>query len=323
MKKLMALLVAAVFIAVSAGCNQSANIENTTKSLTVYTSIYPMYDFTVKIGGDKVRVVNMMASGGDPHSWEPSANDMVNLEKADMFIYNGAGMEHWVDKVLTSLTNKRLVVVKASSGVGLLAGHQHGHEDKEHADEPDGDGDEHHEDEDEGFDPHVWLSLKNAKIQMENIKNALAGADPENAEYYNANYERYAAQLDVLDDEFTAALASVAGKTIVVTHQAFGYLCQDYGLMQLGIEGLSPYSEPTPAKMAEVIAFVRENNVTTIFFDAEANPGTAKTIANATGAKTATLWTIGYLTEKQTAQGSDYFSLMRENLTALQLALTQ
>ena len=322
MKKLMSLLMAATIALMVLAAAPAVAQEGT---LSVYASFYPMYDFATKIGGDKVTVVNMVPAGMEPHDWEPEAKDVIGLENADVFIYNGAGMEHWVDKVLAALSNQDLIAVNASEGQTLLEGHHHDHdEDGAEAEDADHEAeaeDADHEEEEESFDPHVWLGPLNAKAQMESIKNALVKADPANAEYYEANYTTYAAAFDALDAEYRAALEPLANKTIVVSHQAFGYLCAAYGLEQESIEGLTPDSEPDPARMAEVIEFVKEHGIKTIFFEELVSPKVAETIASATGAQTAVLSPVESLTDEQAAAGGDYFSVMRENLAALVTAL--
>ncbi len=128
--------------------------------LRVLTSFYPMYDFACKIGGDCIDVTNMVPSGTEPHDWEPSTNDLKNLEKADVFIYNGADMEPWADDLLVSRSDT-LRVVEASENVELRTTdgeHEHAHEHEG--------ADHHHGD----FDPHVWLDPENAKIEMEAIQ---------------------------------------------------------------------------------------------------------------------------------------------------------
>lgn len=300
-KRLSALLIMTVTAAVMLSLPASSEA----KKLKVVTSFYPMYDFAVKVGGDKIEAVNMVPSGIEPHDWEPEAADIVSLEKADVFIYNGAGMEHWVDKVLASLSNKNLMAVNTTEGLALLQGHHHE------------DGETDHKEEEAAFDPHVWLGPPNAKLQMEAIKNALVKADAINAAYYEENYAKYAAEFDKLDAEFKAALDPLPNKTVVVSHQAFGYLCAAYGLTQESIEGLSPDSEPDPLRMAEIIDYVKANKVTTIFFEELVSPRVAETIANATGAVTQVLSPLEGLSDEQRAAGGDYFSVMRENLQAL------
>lgn len=294
------------------GCGtQPADTAAGDGRLRVLTSFYPMYDFACKIGGDCIDVTNMVPSGTEPHDWEPSTNDLKNLEKADVFIYNGADMEPWADDLLVSRSDT-LRVVEASENVELRTTdgeHEHAHEHE--------DADHHHGD----FDPHVWLDPENAKIEMEAIRNALCAADPENSTVFQSNYEKYAAELDALDAEFREKLAPLPNRTIVVAHEAFGYLCDAYGLTQVGIEGLSPDSEPDPGRMAEVIDFVREHSISTIFFEELVSPKVAEAIASETGAQAKMLSPLEGLSDEQAAAGADYFSVMHDNLAALMEAL--
>ena len=294
------------------GCGtQPADTAAGDGRLRVLTSFYPMYDFACKIGGDCIDVTNMVPSGTEPHDWEPSTNDLKNLEKADVFIYNGADMEPWADDLLVSRSDT-LRVVGASENVELRTTdgeHEHAHEHEG--------ADHHHGD----FDPHVWLDPENAKIEMEAIRDALCAADPENSTVFQSNYEKYAAELDALDAEFREKLAPLPNRTIVVAHEAFGYLCDAYGLTQVGIEGLSPDSEPDPGRMAEVIDFVREHSISTIFFEELVSPKVAEAIASETGAQAKMLSPLEGLSDEQAAAGADYFSVMHDNLAALMEAL--
>ena len=271
--------------------------------LKVMASFYPMYDFAQKVGGDKVEVKDMVPAGTEPHDWEPAATDIRNLEDADVFVYNGADLEHWAEDVLATLENQNLIVTEASDGVELL----------------DGEGDHAHGD--NGKDPHVWLDPLRAKKEMENIRDAFCQADPKNRDYYEGNYERYAREFDELDQEFREKLADAKSRDIIVAHEAFGYLCNAYDLKQLAIEGLTPDSEPDPAKMQEVIEYAKEFDIHTIFFEKLASPKVAKTVAKEVDAVTAVLNPIEGLSDEDIQAGEDYFSVMRKNLTALQKAL--
>lgn len=342
------------------GCNQQreSEVSETMPSenkLKVYTSFYPMYDFAEKIGGDKIELVNLVPVGAEPHDWEPTTGDIAELEEADMLIYNGAGMEHWVEDVVESLGNKELITVEASHGITLMEGHHHHHEgeeahdhehhegeeahDHEHHEGEEAHNHEHHEGEEAhdheqhhqeeeahdhdhgGMDPHVWTSIRNAKKEMENIKNALVQADPSNAQFYEENYEAYSLKFDELDQKFEKTLSSLPNKNIVVAHEAFGYLCADYGLHQFGIEGLSPESEPNPTRMAQVVDFVKEKGVKTIFFEELVSPKVAEAVAKETGATTDMLNPLEGLTQEQLDNGLDYLAVQEMNLTALEKAL--
>lgn len=281
------------------GCRDSIDTDD--GNLNVYVSFYPMYDFTSKIGGEKISVYNLVPSGVEPHDWEPALSDIVKLENADMFVYNGAGMEHWVEDVLRSLESKTLVVVEASKGINLL---------------------ENDDDHDHGeFDSHVWTNPLNVKIQMKNIKEALVQLDPDNRDYYEENYDKYCIELDKLNEEFITTLSNLPNKDIVVSHNAFSYMCNAYGLNQIAIDGLFPDSEPNPGRMAEIIDFVNENNIKVIFFEELTSSKVAKTIADSTGAIVDVLSPLEGLSDEEIKNGDDYFSVMRKNLESLSKAL--
>ena len=307
------LLAECLILLLFTGCGSSRNPSTPGKGghklqngkLSVCASFYPMYDFARKIGGGKVLVTNMVPAGTEPHDWEPAASDIVTLEKADVFVYNGAGLEGWAKGVLASLQNRNLIPVEASKDVPLLKGQS---SEKKKGNNP-------------SSDPHVWLNPQYAKKEMENIKNGFVKADPGNKSYYEANYAKYAGETDQLDRELKDTFSALPKKDIVVAHQAFGYLCEAYGLHQIGVEGLVPDSEPDPARMAEIIELARKHDVKVIFFEELVSPKVSETIADAVGAKIAVLNPIEGLSEKQLASGDDYFSVMRQNARALKKAL--
>lgn len=291
MRWLLFLMAALAALGSLAGCAEEKD------GLQAVASFYPMADFVQKIGGDRVRVTTMVPSGTEPHDWEPSPADIVTLERAKIFVYNGAGMEHWVDDVLNSLGNTGLAAVEASKGVALPG---------------EGAGEN---------DPHVWLDPMNAKIEMANIRDALIQADPAGKDAYEANYAKYASDLDALDAEYRAALSGFTNRDVVVAHAAYGYLCKAYGLNQVAIEGLTPDSEPDPARVAEIIDFAKQHALKVIFFEELTSPRVAESIASAVGAKTSVLSPLEGLTQEETAAGDEYFSVMRRNLAALEAAL--
>ena len=308
----------------------AAGTEDTSseRKLNVMASFYPMYDFATKVGGDKVEVTNMVPAGTEPHDWEPAATDIKNLEEADVFIYNGAGMEHWTEDVLDALDNKDLKVVEASRGLTLLEGKEEDEEETEDSSSDSDASDESTSEEDSTdseitYDPHVWLNPLNAKAEMENIKNAFVEADLDNKDYYEQNYETYAEKFDQLDKEYKDGLSNTKSKDLITSHEAFGYLCQAYGLNQVGIEGLSPDSEPDASRMNEIIKFAKENNVKTIFFEELVSPKVSETIADEIGAKTAVLNPLEGLTDDEISAGEDYFSVMESNLKTIEDALNE
>ncbi len=290
---------------------QTAAAENGQEGekLQVMASFYPMYDFAQKIGGDCVTVTDMVPAGTEPHDWEPAAKDIAGLENADVFVYSGAGLEYWAEDILQNIQNKDLVTVEASEGITLLTAEEEGSHEAE-------DGHDHG-----SYDPHVWLDPMKAKEEMANIRDAFSAADPAHAADYEANYQENAEKLDALDTKYRETLDKCSKKEIVVSHEAFGYLCSAYDITQMGIEGLMPDSEPDPARMAEITDFVREHDVRVIFSEELVSEKVAQTIAKETGAEVETLNPLEGLSEAELAAGADYFSVMEDNLTKLAAAL--
>ncbi|MFY9175027.1 MAG: metal ABC transporter substrate-binding protein [Peptococcia bacterium] len=281
--------------------------------LTVYTSIYPIYDFCQKIGGDKITVINIVPFGAEPHSFEPSTQTVAKLSKAKLFIYNGAGMEHYLPRLSETLANTEVKLVDTSKEVPLLAATCH-HEDQK--------GDRHEEHHHHGdSDPHIWLSPARASKQGQAIYEALVEIDPDNASYYEANLRQFQQQLEDLDQEFRKALAQCPNKDIIVSHAAFSYLTEDYGLQQISLMGINADAEPGPATLKRTIEYVKENKISYIFWDPMDSPKLLETLSQETGAEILELNSFGSLSEKEIQEGQDYFSLMRTNLKNLQKGL--
>ena len=307
-------LVLASILAVSglSGCKAAGGWgKDAEGKVKVMTTIYPMYDFAKRIGGEFVSVEMMVPAGTEPHAWEPSSKDMLKLESADLFIYNGAGMELWVEDLIKGVQNKDLVVLEASENVELIR------LDEDHEDEDHDDHGHHHGE----FDPHVWLSPLNAAIEMESIAAALSKIDPDHASEYSKNLEEARALCQELDNEMRDGLSGFDSKYLVVAHEAYGYLCQEYGLTQIGIEGVSAESEPDAARMREIIDLVNEYGIKCIFFEELVSPKVAETIAKETGCETQSLSPLDGLSQEEMDAGSDYFSVQKENLAAIIAAL--
>ena len=281
MKKLFTIFMCLIFMA---GCSKSAKKED---DFIIYTSFYGMSNFAEMIAGDKADVRVLIPEGIEAHDWEPGTSDMIALNYADIFIYNGMGMEPWVESVLNGVSESDLIIVNASDGIKKIEG-----------------------------DPHVWLNPQNASIEMENIANALIKVDKENEDYYLANLENVKEKLNELDKNFKETTSSLSDKEIIITHGAFGYLCDAYGLSQYEIEGLNGESDPSTATMREVIDYMNKNSKKAMFYIASEGDKIAKTICNETGAKMYSLNTF-----ESGSENKDYFEIMNENLQNIKNAL--
>jgi len=310
-------------IMILAGCGSQVNkSQSTVEKLKVVTTVYPVYEFTRQVGGDKVDVVMLIPPGAEPHDWEPTAKEIAQIKSAKLFLYHGAGLEP-VGKLLTKEILGDTPATEISKGIELLT------EAAGPADEEDEDHHEHARNQEKSqpdshhqhIDAHVWLDPVYAQQEVNNIAEALAKLDPQNREYYVKNAERFSKELAQLDQDYKAALATAARRDIITSHAAFGYLAKRYNLKQVAIMGLSPDSEPTPDRMARVVDFCREHNVNYIFFETLVSPKLSETIAKETGAGLLVLNPIENLTAEEIQQGKTYLSIMRENLANLQKAL--
>ncbi|MGY3724157.1 zinc transport system substrate-binding protein [Granulicatella balaenopterae] len=333
MKKIIALVSAALLLVGCSANNQSQQTENHNGKLKVMTTFYPVYDFTKNIMGEEGEVSLLIGAGTEPHGYEPSAKDIAHMYESDAFVYLDENMEHWVEDLKPSLEEDGVVVIKGTEGITLMPGSDedeegdhHDHEGEEHheeGDHHDHEGEEHHEEGDHHdghhheFDPHVWLSPELSIEVVNNITNQLAAAYPEKAETFKANAKAYIEKLTSLDNEYKEALKDVKTRTFVTQHAAFGYLAREFNLKQIAITGLSAEVEPSPQRLAELSDFVKENQVKYIYFEENASEKIAKTLADETGVELLVLNPLESLTQEQIDSGEDYISVMKANLQAL------
>jgi len=402
--------------------------------IKVFASFYPYYEFARNVAGESAVVEQYMPSGVEAHDWEPRALEIQSLKDADVFVYNGLGMEPYVDNLMESGEFEHVSFVKASESVELIKpdeehdehGHEehdeHGHEEHdEHAEEfigeiesaieefehghatgsqtleqieeilhqHEGDGhdhgedtietieellhevedghftpeqgieeihhfilgieadehdeakhdedehdeakhdeDEHDEHEDEHghhhdfeFDPHIWLDPILVKQQVNNIRDGLIEADPQNKEQYEQNAMAYNAELDALDAKYRSSLASCSKDTFVPFHNAFTYLADRYELGIRPLGGLAPESESSAAEIAEFVDFVEEHDIKVIFAEELVDPRLAEVIADEAGAEVLLFSPLEALAQDEVGQDITYTDKMEQNLESLKVAL--
>jgi len=288
------------------------------EKIKVYASFYPLYDFATKVGGDLVEVNVVVPPATEPHSFEPTPKTLADIEKADIFIYNGLEFEPWVDGVLELLAGKDITIINASEGIELIKleedHHDHDHEDEEE--------DHQHLGE---YDPHIWLDPMNAIKIAEGIKTALVNISDDNKTIFEDNYNSFKGELEKLDAHFNQELAAVEVKDrkIIVSHSAFRYLAKRYQIQEISVAGTSPHAEPTPAKLAELTKVAKKHNIQHIFFEVLANPKTAEVLSKEAKLEPMVLYNIEGLSKEQLEAGEDYLSLMYKNIEGLKKALVK
>lgn len=303
-KKGLAVLLAAIMAFAVSGCAAQEDA-----AFTVVTSFYPMYVLTRNVteGIDGVAVVNMAEqSVGCLHDYQLQTRDMVTLEGASALVINGGGMEQFMEKVFSLRSD--LPVIDAGDGIEMLESGETDHHDHEH---------EHGEDEIKNA--HVWLNPRLACVQVQNIADGLAAADPANADAYAANAQRYVEKLTALDEEIRAMLAPYAGSEIITFHEAFVYFAEAYDLHVAGLIEHEPGEEPGTREIAQTCDLVNTLGIGALFVEPQYPQRAAETISRETGAS------IYSLDPVVSGDGGldDYERAMRENAKTLTEALDQ
>ena len=304
--------------ALLAGCGAAGSTTENTESdkLQVVTTFYPMYDFTKQVAQDDAEVSMLLEAGMEVHSFEPSSQMIAEIQDADVFIYNSPEMETWVPDVLASIDTSDMVVICASDAITLLEyeGEAHAHD---HESEEEGANADHSH----TVDPHVWLDPVLAQTEVSTIAEGLAEADPDNAEDYLENAGIYNGKLNELDEAYRAAFEGTENRTFVTQHAAFAYLAARYDLNQISVTGLNAEVEPSAAALATLSDYVKANNISHIYFENNASSQTAETLAEEVGVELAVLSPLEGITEEDQKKGSDYISVMLDNLEALKKSI--
>ncbi len=273
----------------SISASPSDGLATTGDVVAVHAAFYPLEFLANEIGGDLIQVTALAAAGAEPHDMELTPVQVAELEETSLIIYI-QGFMPAVDEAIASQTSAR--ALNLATAVPLLAA----------------------SDASEAYDPHIWLDPDNMILMATAVSDRLISLAPANKDYYTANTEVLISKLEALDSEFTSGLANCQQKTLVTSHDAFGYLTNAFGFQQLGITGLSPESEPSPARLAQISKLVTAQGITTIYYETLVSPAIAETVAAETGATTAVLDPIEGLAAGST---DTFITVMQANLETL------
>lgn len=263
----------------------------------IAVTAYPLQFIAERVAGEAASVTNVAPAGTEPHDLELSPSAVTSIVTSDVVLML-SGFQAAVDDTIGEV-GEETVVVDAADSADLL---EEGHED-----EGDHDGHDH-----SGVDPHFWLDPLRVADVADALAAALTETDPDGEATYEANAASLRTDLETLESEFATGLADCADRTFVTSHEAFGYLADAFELTQIGIGGIDPEAEPSPARVAEVLREARDAGVTTIFTQPGGLTAGADAVAEELGLTLATLDPI-----ELEPQGSDYLDAMRANLAAL------
>jgi ABC-type Zn uptake system ZnuABC Zn-binding protein ZnuA len=264
------------------------NNHTSEKKLRVLTTIPALYSFTINVTGDAAEVENLLPSGAGPHHYSFRPTDIRKITKAHVLIKNGVNLETWLDNLVQAADTKTLLIVDTSAHVDII-----------------------------NADPHIWLSPKNAIIQVNNITSALAKVDHQNSDIYKTNAEQYIHRLEILDREIQREVKNWKSKEFVALHSAFSYFTKDYGLKQVAAIRESPEKEPSPRHIAGVMKTIKERDINAIFSEQLSPSRIIRTLAKDLHLEVYRLDTM----ETGTLHSGWYEDSIRANVAVLKKAL--
>ena len=303
-KKLAILFIMLAAMSFLAACTSLPEKSvNKPSKLTIVTSIFPYYDFARQIAKENADIINIVPPGVEPHQYEPGTGDIKKIYGADIFIYNGLGMDPWAERLRPDLEKNGIKVIDIGEGIPSLnlitqAGNSN------------------------APDPHIWMDFGNAGSALKLIYEQTALADPANSKAYKTNYLAYNADLQKLSAAFKSELANCTAREFMSSHLAFEYLAKAANLTNISIAGISTEQEPSPKRLAELITIIKEKKLKYIYIDSLESTKFADVLVAETNAQIQPLFTLENVTKDQLNDPTiTYVSLMKSNLENLKQGL--
>lgn len=302
MKKTITILVFIFSFGVLNACN-SETIDHEGHPI-LYTTIYPIQFITEELVGDEADVISVYPPGVDAHSYEPTIREMLDIARGKAFIYLGAGMESFAESAKSALQASDVAFIEVGKDKNLfmpadhhdLTDHSHDHGD---------------------VDPHIWFDPLRMVQASEMIKDELTQIFPELSDHLNENFTTLTDQLIELDEQFKATLQSKQKHHIIVSHAAYQYWEERYGIIQVPISGLTAGDEPSQKELARIVNFAKRENITHILFEQNASNKIAEIIQDHIDAKALYIHNLEVLVDQDIEKEENYFSIMRTNLSKL------
>lgn len=343
MRKSMTLAIVASLVAgCFVGCgNASPSSDESKDGISIVTTIFPEYDWVRQItaGNDKVDITMLLDNGVDLHSYQPTADDIMKIATCDVFIYVGGESDEWVEDALKEAINPDMQVInlldtlgnsakeeEIVEGMEAVEEHDHSEEVSTFEKMSEENGDEKHEEEETEYDEHVWLSLKNSELLVDEIANAISIVDEANASLYEENAAAYVKELDSLDKQYADAVANANVNTVLFGDRfPFRYMVDDYNLdYYAAFVGCSAETEASFETITFLAGKVDELGLNTVLTIENSDEKIAKTIIENTKAKDAKILSMNSMqstTSDDVTAGATYLSIMEENLKVLTDAL--
>ncbi len=276
-------------------------------------------NFANRIGGEYVKTENIVPPGSDAHSVEVTMKDMMAVEESKAFIYSGTALEGFADAIIEAVEKEDVKIINATENVDFITGLEDTHTEEGKEEEHENESEEEHKEHSDvpSIDPHVWLDPNRSITIANNIRNALIEISPENKETFEKNFNSLKQDLEKLDETFKTMVANADSNTFLISHSAYGYWEDVYGLQQLGISGLSPTDEPSHKELIEIIEFVNEQKLQYIYFEPNLTNKVADSVQRETELSSLILNNIESISEENIKNKEDFITIMSDNIEAL------
>ncbi len=298
-------------LTLSACANTNASVAADKSRPQIITTVFASYDFARQIVGDLADVSMLVPPGSETHSYEPTPQDIISLEDCNIFIYAGGESDAWVDNLLTSINNDKMIVIKmidcvntVDEDIAVLADPSTAEEEGE-------------------LDEHVWTSLNNAAIITQTISDEICAIDEENHDQYERNTAAFCGELTKLNNEIKGIVDSGSKKFLVFGDRfPFRYFADDYGLeCKAAFPGCSTATEASAKTVAALVDVVRQESVPVVLYRELSDHKIADSIANETGTQALELHSCHNITKSDFDSGATYLSIMKKNADTLKIAL--
>jgi zinc transport system substrate-binding protein len=285
------------------------HVQQDEGKLQVVASTYILGELASHVGGERIHIIVATPTGADPHDFEPSPRMISAAYEADIFLFYGAGLDPWAERITQELREKNAYVIEMTSFFSLHeAEFDHHYKEDDH--------------EEHVLDPHIWLDPVLAQDHIEIIRDAFLVVDQEGSSFYEQKAESYLAQLRSLDDSYEENLTQCGTRSFLMSHGAFSYLAERYNLEMIPISRLSPGQEPSPRELADIILLAREKNIHTVFFETLTSSRLSEVVAGEIEGELFPLHSLEGLVQEEVRSGESYISLMEKNLEQLRKGLS-
>jgi zinc transport system substrate-binding protein len=325
MRKFISIFISvALLVAALVGCASKSNFSNNTidSKLNIVATIYPQYDFTRAIVGNKANLTMLVSPGASIHSFDPSPADIIKIKNADLFIYIGGDSDAWVEKILSSIDTSKMKVLRLMDFVKSVE--EETVEGMEPENEEEKESDSKDKNEEPEYDEHIWTSPKNAITLINAILDYLCERDSANDDFYRNNARNYIGEIKNVEEEIASIVNSAKHKKLVVADKfPFRYFVDEFGLDYCAaFSGCSDQTDASASTIAYLVDIVKKDKIPYVFYAELGNQNVAKAISEQTGAGMLLLHSFQNVSKSDFEAGVTYISLMKQNADNLRKGLS-